>query len=146
MSIMAKKENSKIISKNIITLFLIAVIAVGVIIIKNKSVVDITADGIKVSSMYSLDLKYEEIDEIVLKETLPENFYKTNGIDFFGGVHIGNYKAKDMEKIKAFIQKEQAPYIYIIVKGKSYNYVLFNAKDKQKTEELYKEISTKIKK
>jgi hypothetical protein len=143
---MEKKEKTKIISKNLITLILLAIIFIGVIIIKNKSIVDVTSEGLKVSSMYSLNLGYEEIEQIALKEELPERFDKTNGIDFFGGVHIGNYKAKDMEKIKAFIQKEQAPYIYISVKNGNYNYVIFNANDKQKTEEIYKEISSKIKK
>lgn len=140
------KQAAKKNSKNIITVILIVIIASGVLVVKNTSKVKITDEGLRVSSMYSLDLKYEEIEEISLKDSLPEGFNKTNGIDLFGEAEIGNFKARNMNRIKAFVQGKNAPFIYITVKNKDYNYVILNTKDKQQTEEMFNDISLKIKK
>jgi hypothetical protein len=139
------KDSAKKNFKNIITVVLVLIIAAVVLLVKNTSNVKITNEGLKVSSMYSLDLKYEEIEEISLKDSLPERFNKTNGIDLFGAAEIGNFKARNMDKIKAFVQGKDAPFIYLTVKNKDYNYVIINTKNKQQTEDMFKEISLKIK-
>ena len=138
------KDSAKKNFKNIITVVLVLIIAAVVLLVKNTSNVKITNEGLKVSSMYSLDLKYEEIEEISLKDSLPEGFNKTNGIDLFGAAEIGNFKARNMDKIKAFVQGKDAPFIYLTVKNKDYNYVIINTKNKQQTEDMFKEISLKI--
>jgi hypothetical protein len=141
---MRLKVNKGTTGKNIITLILVAVVFGGVWLMINSSKVSVEANTFKASGIYGINVSLDNIEEVTLQETLPRNFYRVNGIDWFGGVHIGNFKAENMPKIKAFVKSEKSLFIYI--KTKDDLYMVFNEKDKKQTESLYEEISSKIKK
>jgi hypothetical protein len=131
-------------SKNILTLILLAVIFAGVWIAVNTSKINAGADMLRISGIYGVNLSYDNIEEITLKESLPSRFYRVNGVDWVGGVHLGNFKADNMPKIKAFVKSGKSPFIYI--KTKDDLYLIINTRDKAETENLFKEISSKVKK
>lgn len=141
---MRLKVNKGTTGKNIITLILVAVVFGGVWLMVNFSKVSVGANTLKASGIYGINVSLDDIQEITLQETLPKNFYRVNGIDWLGGVHIGNFKAENMPRIKAFVKSEKSLFIYI--KTKDDLYMIFNEKDKTQTENLYKEIRSKVKK
>lgn len=132
--------------KYILSALLIIVIAVVVLYSIKTAVPKVEADGIKVSGMYSLNLKYEDIQDIKLEDTLPEGLRKVNGIDIFGTAYIGNFSSPNINKLKVFVVSDKGPFIYIKAKNVDYHYVIINRKEKSKTEELYNDIKSQIKK
>jgi len=122
------------------------IVVFGVVLYNIKAAVPkVEAEGIKVSGMYNLDLKYEDIQDIKLEDTLPEGLRKVNGIDLFGTAYIGNFSSQNIDKIKVFVVSDKDPFIYITTKNVDYQYVIINRKEKNKTEELYNNIRLQIK-
>lgn len=132
--------------KYLLSAVLIIVVS-GVVLYSIKTAVPkVEADGIKVSGMYNLNLKYEDIHDIKLEDTLPEGLRKVNGIDLFGTAYIGNFSSPNMNKLKVFVVSDKGPFIYMTTKNVDYQYVIINRKEKNKTEELYNNIKLQINK
>jgi hypothetical protein len=130
--------------KNIISV-IIVVIVFGVVIFALNSTKINTSDGsLKVSGMYGISVDYKDISKIELKENLPANFHKTNGIDLFGIAYIGNFRANGMESIKAYVRSNKGPFIYLTTEDNKY--VIISTKDKKETEEIFNELDSRIKK
>jgi hypothetical protein len=130
----------------IFTVFIL-VIVFGMISYAIKSAKPIVDnETLKISGLYKVELKMDQIQEITLKEKLPSGFGKTNGIDMFGKAYIGNFKAEGYDKIRACVLSGSAPYIYITTKNNEFKYIILNMKDKTQTMELYGKISAKVKK
>jgi hypothetical protein len=129
--------------KNILTLILLVIIFSGVFFMVNTSKVKVEADNLIFSGLYGVTLKYEDIQEVEIKEALPKKLNRTNGIDFFG-TYLGNFKAENMNKLKLFVKSKNDPMVYI--RTKKDEYIIFNTQDKKETEDLFNDINSKAKK
>lgn len=140
------KQKDYFFIKLIFSIFIVAVVFGAIFYAIKSAKPTVENDTLKISGFYKAQIKLDEIQEITLKNELPSGFYKTNGVDMFGGIYIGNFKADNYDKIKACILSGKAPYIYITTKNDEVKYVIINMKDKAQTEELYNSISSKLKK
>ncbi|WP_055667036.1 PH domain-containing protein [Desnuesiella massiliensis] len=125
-----------------LVIILLVIVLVGSTVFFSK--LKVTDEGIKNSGMYGVDLKYSDIEEVKLQEELPKNLIRSNGINL-GSIYIGKFKSMDSEKLKLFVYSSKGPFIYIKPKSKDYNYIIINFKQKQETENVFKQISDKIK-
>lgn len=144
MKILKQKDYTFI--KIIFSIFIVAVVFGALFYSIKSAKVTVDNDTLKISGFYKAQIKLDEIQEITLKNELPSGFYKTNGIDMFGGIYIGNFKAEGYDKIKACILSGKSPYIYITTRNDEIKYIIINMKDKTQTEELYNSINTKLRK
>lgn len=141
-----QKQKDFSILRLIFSVFIVAVVF-GMIFYAIKSAKPIVDnDTLKISGLYKVELKMDQIQEITLKDELPSGFRKTNGIDMFGKAYIGNFKAEGYDKIRACVLSGSAPYIYMTTKNNEFKYIILNMKDKTQTVELYEKISAKVKK
>lgn len=127
-----------------ITIVLIAIVTI-LFTLKTSNVKVIT-QGVKVSSLYSLDLNFQDIGGITLKETLPASLKRVNGLDWFGTAYIGNFKSDELGNIKMFVHSTKSTYIYIETKRDDYKYIIVNSSSAKETEMLYNKIAEKINK
>jgi len=93
--------------------------------------------------MYGMNINMSEIKEASLKDVLPENFEKKNGIDFFNMKYIGKFSSDDLGKIKMYVYSNKGPYLYITLNSGEYNNIIVAYKDKKQTEALYQNIVDK---
>ena len=98
--------------------------------------VEIGADKITISGMFSSSINKEDIREISLQDTIPKVLRKTNGFDF-GYILRGNFTLEEIGVAKIYIHENKAPYIVIKTENK---YYIINYKDSNKTMELYNKI------
>jgi hypothetical protein len=128
--------------RSIFTLVLVVIIFAGVFFAVNISKAKVEADSLKITGLYGITLKYEDINEVSLKENLPKDMRRTNGIDFFGAF-IGKFKAEGMDNLKLFVKSKKEPFIYLTTKNNGH--VIINTKEKSETEVLYNNINSKVK-
>ncbi|GLC30737.1 hypothetical protein [Clostridium omnivorum] len=132
--------------KLVFSIFIVAMVFGVILYAINCAKPTVKNDTLKISGLYKVELKIDEIQDITLKDELPNGFHKSNGIDLFGRAYLGNYTAENYDKIKACVLSGKAPYIYITTKNDEVKYIILNLKDKAQTEEMYNAISSKIKK
>lgn len=121
----------------------IVVITITLISFFNRPVrVEMGKDNIKISGINGLDLKMEDIEEVTLKEVLPQGI-NNKAMKKSGSISVGNFKPNDGEETKVFTYSKEGPYLYITTKNKSARYVIINYKNRKQTEELYKIILSK---
>ncbi|MDP4090178.1 MAG: PH domain-containing protein [Bacillota bacterium] len=128
--------------KTIVGIILIIVIFGGVFLAVKISKVNLGTDSLKISGLYGISVKYDDIQQVSLKDSLPQKLDRTNGIDFFGEL-LGKFQAEGMDKLKLFVKSKEGPFIYITTKEGEY--VILNLKDKNETGNLYNELSSKAK-
>jgi len=125
--------------------FVMVVLTTSLIMFFNKPVkLEIGKDTIKISGVYGVNLKMEDIEEVTLKDTLPEHINK-GSMKKSRSISVGNFKQSNQEGIKVVTYSMKGPYIYITTRDEDTKYVIINYKDKKQTEELYKIILNNIK-
>lgn len=123
--------------KTMITLLLVVVVIGGVFLATKISKVTFQENELNVSGAYGMSIPINKIKDISLKDTLPEDLHRNNGIDFFGMSYIGNFEAKDLGKIKMFVYSKEKPYLYVALDNSAYNYMIIALKNNKHTQELY---------
>ena len=96
----------------------------------------VTPDYFDVSGVYGDQMAWNEIDELTLIEDLPVIGARTNG-SAVGSKLKGNFKLKNGEQVKLFLEKQVKQYITYTWKGKKY---FINLPSKEKTKGLYEEM------
>jgi hypothetical protein len=129
--------------KGILTLVLVLLIFGAVYFIINASNVEVEENSLKITGMYGATLKYEDITSVELKESLPVNLRRTNGIDFLGNL-LGKFKSDDMDNLKLIVKSKHDKLIYINTKNNEH--FIINEKDEKDTEALFNDIDSKVKK
>ena len=121
-----------------ITITVISVAFVGVILFfsNRPTTFDVTKESFTINGSYGDTFAYSEIEQLELVETLPEIGVRTNG-SALGSVLKGNFKFKNGEQVKLFVDKSVPPFIKMEVDGKLY---YFNETDSAKTKALYEQI------
>ena len=87
-----------------------------------------------------MTIPYSEIEHVDTISNIPKVSLRTNGYAF-GKTLIGNFKFSDDSHAKLFIKRGFAPVIMIKAKGRVP--IFINFKDKQKTINLYKNLTNK---
>lgn len=75
------------------------------IIVKDETIV--------IDGMYGTTLKRKDIKSIELVDNTPEIEFKSNGYSDGGTIKKGDFKLKDGEEVKLYIQSDKGPYIKI---------------------------------
>jgi hypothetical protein len=91
--------------------------------------------------MYGADIKYEDIEKLELKDSLPNNLRRVNGLDLIGKAYIGNFRTDNMNKLKLFVKSTKGPFIYMSANNE---YLIFSEKNKHDTEELFNKLSSEV--
>ena len=124
-------------------LWIISVLLVlGLVIIPNYAETRVTvgSNEFKIKGVYGLTIPYSEIEHVDTISNIPKVSLRTNGYAF-GKTLIGNFKFSDDSHAKLFIKRGFAPVIMIKVKGCVP--IFINFKDKQKTINLYNNLTNK---
>lgn len=96
--------------------------------------VEVKDDFLEIGGMSRFTLPLADIEEVVLKETMPPIIRKVNGFDA-GPVRKGLFAVEELGTGRLYLQSRQGPFIYIFhVDG----YVIINFNDRRQTEELYR--------
>jgi predicted MPP superfamily phosphohydrolase len=136
-----QKEIIPVYGKTIFTIIVIALVFIGGFAIVNMSKVTIEKNSLKVAGMHGADIKYEDIKKLELKDSLPNNLRRVNGLDLIGKAYIGNFKTDDMNKLKLFVKSTKGPFIYMSTNDE---YLIINEKNKQDTKELFDKLSSEV--
>lgn len=126
---------TKVIIGSISAFLVITLIGVGVLIYQsNKPSEFVVADGyLEIKGMYGEKINVKDIEEVVLKDSLPEITYKSNG-SALGNKMKGNFKLKDIGDAKLFLDTSKPPFIYVVRNGKT---IILNCDSAEETTELF---------
>jgi len=98
-------------------------------------------DKIKFTGIYGFELKASEIEKVALSEQIPSIKLRTNGFSF-GTVNKGRFHLEDFGKTQLLMHSDQSP--FLIISRKNSDNIIVNFKDKAKTEQVYKGLSSFI--
>jgi len=124
----------------IVSLIIIVLIFGLVFFTVRMSKVELQGKSLKISGVYSMNIDINDIKEVSLQDSLPQNLTRTNGVDFFGRQYIGKYSSKDLGKMRLYVYANQEPYLYITLNNGDYKHVIIAYKDKKQTKDLYEKI------
>lgn len=125
------KTLTKIILGSVFALF--AVIAIFILINTIAPEVVVNAESVQIKGMYGIEVEYNNISEITIKESLPTILRRTNGFSA-GGTLKGHFVLQDIGRARLYVNTRVPPFIYIhAVDG----LIIVNQGDRQSTEELY---------
>ncbi|MBL4937256.1 DUF3784 domain-containing protein [Clostridium sp. YIM B02515] len=129
---------SKIAIGLVIGVLIVSGILVGTLFTHgNKETQVIVSDNlIDIKGPYSSKYSIKGIENIELKDTIPEILSKSIGYDM-GSSQKGDFNLKGIGGARLYVNNEKGPYIYIKKEGK---YIIINLKDENKTRELYDSI------
>jgi hypothetical protein len=142
--------NTKI-GQLIIGIGVLAVIAVVYFLFLSPSVVmkpkDVLVDAqsIKVSDPFGIELKMENVKEVLMKDSLPKLGQKVNGAGI-GNKYTGKFEVEGMGAGQVYTETDKGPFIYIYTKDNNPAFIIINYEDKNKTQSLFDKISSFVKK
>lgn len=120
----------------IITIVTLIVVAVVMYFSFQSTKFKVTTDHFDVSGVYGDQMAWKEIEDITLSNELPAIGARTNG-SAVGSKLKGNFKLKNGEQVKLFLDKQVNQYITFTWKGKKY---IINEPSKEETKRLYEEM------
>ncbi|HHT56857.1 DUF3784 domain-containing protein [Herbinix luporum] len=104
------------------------------------SKISIMDDGLQIHGMYGNLYRWESIEQVQLKDTLPSIQLRTNG-SAIGSKLKGHFKTKELGSVKLFVDADNPPFIYLYTDNGT---VIFNLIDINETQALYQEILDKL--
>jgi hypothetical protein len=134
-------ESSK---RLIITIGILSVVVILLILSTKPRNISVDASKLKISGMYGISLNISDIKSVELAKTIPAIKMRNNGVDL-GEMHIGHFTLEGIGKGKLFIYSSSGPYVTIYTKLDFPKYIIINYTDKNKTQDLYKSISSFVK-
>jgi len=121
----------------------LALVLVVVLMIYSVQPLKITflEEGLQIHGMYGQIYSWESIEELELRETLPNIELRTNGSAV--GSHLkGHFRTTEYGAVKLFVNKQVKTFVYLKSNGKL---VIFNLAERAETEAVYEEIVKNIK-
>jgi len=140
MSSFKEKYHSLDDKKYILALIVIVLVFGALFYTLRMSKVELQGENLKISGLYSMNIDINDIKEVSLQDSLPQNLNRTNGVDFFGKQYVGNFSSEDLGKIKMYVFAKQQSYLYITLNNGDYNHVIIAYRDKKQTQDLYEKI------
>ncbi|MBH1940655.1 hypothetical protein I5677_07115 [Mobilitalea sibirica] len=107
--------------------------------VENEIILSETSFEIK--GLYGESYNYADIEEIEMKDTLPEIEKKHLGIAL-GGVKKGDFDMEELGLTRMHVLHNEGPYLYIKFENR---YLILNHLDKQKTDQLYSDLMQRVK-
>lgn len=108
-----KKSKSEIMVMVVIGFITFAIMIITFSFVNEPNNIIIKEDSIVIDGSYGITLKREDIKEIKLVDNIPEMGFKSNGYSDGGAIKKGDFKLKNGEKVKLYVQSNKGPYIKI---------------------------------
>ncbi|TFZ41716.1 DUF3784 domain-containing protein [Soehngenia longivitae] len=137
-----KQENdSKSRDKGTLITLIITIIVllfVGIMIFRSLQPIKININdvGVEFKGMYGDLYRWEEIEELELRDKLPTIELRTNGSSI-AGKDKGYFKTKEYGKVKLYLDSKKPPFIYMKVDGQ---YIIINLGEKEKTIQAFEKM------
>ena len=126
----------------IIAVFIVALIAYPIFFANYGNEIIVDDNKIEIKGDYSMDIPFDDIDTVLLIESLPNIKLRTNGIST-NKVNIGKFKMADGNKCRLYINKSTPLFVEIRLDAKdspSESLVFINRKTVEETKQLYDQI------
>lgn len=135
------KKSTKIVILVTIGFLLLVFSGVGIQLYQSNLPVTyiVSNDALQIKGMYGETIKYTDIINISITESLPEITLRTNG-SAVGSKLKGYFNVTGYEDAKLFIDTKIPP--FIIMKTDSGS-IIFNCEDRTKTQNLYEKLKSK---
>lgn len=127
-----KNGNARLLLNGVI----VAIVAIAIFIGTRPSAVTVGGDALKVSGMYGVTVKLNDIQEIKLWDTLPKIERRLNGMDFFG-MQKGIYRLEEWGKARLFTYTSEGPFLFIQTEEEI---IVINDKNAEETRKVYEEL------
>jgi hypothetical protein len=124
---------------NIVSLVLVLIVLV-LLVVTSRVENGISQDGsaVKISGLYGVTIAKEDIESVVLTDTLPRIERRVNGASIMG-IHKGIYQLAEVGRARLYIHKAGGPYLRIDTP----DLVIFlNYRDLQKTQAAFADIAS----
>ncbi len=127
----------------IIAVFIVALIAYPIFFANYGNEIIVDDNKIEIKGDYSMDIPFDDIDTVLLIESLPNIKLRTNGIST-NKVNIGKFKMADGNKCRLYINKSTPMFIEIrcqqTTDNGQQNLIFINRKTVEETKLLYDQI------
>ena len=126
----------------IIAVFIVALIAYPIFFANYGNEIIVDDNKIEIKGDYSMDIPFDDIDTVLLIESLPNIKLRTNGIST-NKVNIGKFKMADGNKCRLYINKSTPLFVEIRLDAQdspSESLVFINRKTVDETKLLYDQI------
>ncbi|MBQ4548697.1 MAG: hypothetical protein IJA42_05890 [Bacteroidales bacterium] len=126
----------------IIAVFIVALIAYPIFFANYGNEIIVDDNKIEIKGDYSMDIPFDDIDTVLLIESLPNIKLRTNGIST-NKVNIGKFKMADGNKCRLYINKSTPLFVEIRLDAQdspSESLVFINRKTVEGTKLLYDQI------
>ena len=128
----------------IIVVFIAALIAYPIFFANYGNEIIVVDNKIEIKGDYSMDIPFDDIDTVLLVESLPDITLRTNGIST-KKVNIGNFKMADGNKCRLYVNNSTPMFIEVSCQQTiSQNLIFINRKTVEETKILYEEIINSI--
>ena len=131
----------------IIVVFIAALIAYPIFFANYGNEIIVVDNKIEIKGNYSMEIPFDDIDTVLLVESLPDITLRTNGIST-NKVNIGNFKTSDGDKCRLYINKSTPMFVEIRCQQTTDNgqrsLIFINRKTVEETKSLYEEIINSI--
>lgn len=137
------RDRKRISGGGIFTILLILFIIAMLIHGSRPSKAIITDDFIRFTGQYGVEIAASEIESVELVDVIPLIQQRTNGLGL-GSVQKGTFKLEDWGKCRLLLHSKNPPFLIITkISGEK---LIVNYKDETTTEELYRGVSSTLKK
>lgn len=102
----------------------------------------ITADSIKFTGMYGLELNPDQIEKVEVIQQIPKILKRTNGFSFLT-TRKGYFELADLGQCRLLLHSNNSP--YMIISKRNGEQIIFNAENSAKTLEVSNSITSIIK-
>ena len=126
----------------IIAVFIVALIAYPIFFANYGNEIIVDDNKIEIKGDYSMDIPFDDIDTVLLIESLPNIKLRTNGIST-NKVNIGKFKMANGNKCRLYINKSTPLFVEIRLDAQdspSESLVFINRKTVEETKLLYDQI------
>lgn len=121
-----------------VSIVIVTLIFVGVLMFFSFQTTKVTIleEGIQIHGMYGDVYTWESIEAVKLVEELPTIKRRTNG-SALGSVLKGHFRTRELGLVKLFVNTQKPPFIYLETDDQI---IIFNLKDSDETQEVFREI------
>lgn len=136
-SVSAKKKKRDIIISIAVFAVVFVILAASLIIEAKPPVYIIKDDSLVISTQYGKTINFSDIEDVQLKNNLPDNLGKRRGINL-KNILKGHFRA-DGDHIDVFVDTSIPSYIYIYTKD---GLTILNQQSSSETQKLFNKIKT----
>jgi hypothetical protein len=103
--------------------------------------VTVSENYIKISGLYGVQLRVDDIEQIELREALPRIKSRTNGMDLFGIAKRGIYSLEELGRTRLISFSTGGPFILMHAGNE---WIVINFKNPDETEALFDELEAVV--